>query len=81
MSSTSMSSPSGAGWQVTHVTAGTGQNQSGQWTQGNRVTYEIPGTGVSGTVFIPPGTTPDGAAAIIDADAQNLHAIRNLKSG
>jgi len=81
MSTTAMSGAPGPAWKVVNVVAGTGQNSSGQWVQGNRVTYEIAGSGVSGTVFVPNGTSPDAASALIDADAQNLHAIRNLTSG
>lgn len=68
-------------WSVTNVQPGTGQNDSGQFVQGERISYQISGLGQSGTVFVPAGTTVEATKAMIHADALRLAAIRNLSSG
>ena len=74
-------SDAGPTWTVTANVPGTGQDATGQFVQGRKITYQL-ASGTVGTVFVPNTTlTPDAARTAIEADAAKVSAIDGLKSG
>lgn len=71
--------PSGISGRVINVVDATGQDATGTFVKGRNVTYQL-NTGATGSVFVPLATfSPDSVKAAVLADAQQLHAVSQLK--
>lgn len=68
-------------WEVVSSTPAQGQGPSGAYGPGHLVTARLVGSNSTFQVFVPNADfTVDGVRAMVDAKAQTVAAVNNLKS-